>query len=259
MIKRHATGEQVGYNVSNSAEALLNDAPMVQPGDTVVVPRAAAVYMVGDVNRPGAYVNTTTDDKLTALHLLALAGSTPPTASPAHARLIHKSADGSYTATNVDLSAIQKGHAPDFPLEAGRRDLHPLQLPEECRGQPRCDSGRRGLGLGLPVLKQDETRRGGKKMPRVSVVILTRNRPQMVLRAVSDALAQTLRDLEVIVVIDGPDEATATALAGVNDRRLRVVQHDRNRGISAARNTGFYEACGDYVALQDDDDEWQPP
>ena len=117
VIKRHATGEEVGYTVSNSAEALLRDAPMVQPGDTVVVPRAPAVYMVGDVNRPGTYVNTTTDDKLSVLHLLALAGSTPPTASPSHARLVRKTSGGGYTATTFDLSAIQKGHAADFPLE----------------------------------------------------------------------------------------------------------------------------------------------
>lgn len=95
-------------------------------------------------------------------------------------------------------------------------------------------------------------------MPKVSVAILTRNRPKLLMRAVNDVLRQTFTDLELIVVIDGPDDVTVEALKTVDDPRLRWVQHERNMGISAARNTGFREAKGDYIALQDDDDEWMP-
>ena len=51
----------------------------------------------------------------------------------------------------------------------------------------------------------------------VSAVIPTRNRPDLVLRAVSSCLAQTYTDLEVIVVVDGPDAATQEALGKVRD------------------------------------------
>lgn len=95
--------------------------------------------------------------------------------------------------------------------------------------------------------------------PQVSVVIPTRNRPELLLqRAVRTALAQTLRDIEVIVVVDGPDAATAQALATVRDPRLRVVALAENVGPSEARNVGVRRARGEWVALLDDDDEWAP-
>jgi glycosyltransferase involved in cell wall biosynthesis len=92
--------------------------------------------------------------------------------------------------------------------------------------------------------------------PLVSVVIPTRNRPQLVKRAVDSALAQTLSQIEVIVVIDGPDEATSTALALINDARLKVIELPTNQGSRAARNTGVSTANADWIAFLDDDDEW---
>jgi glycosyltransferase involved in cell wall biosynthesis len=94
--------------------------------------------------------------------------------------------------------------------------------------------------------------------PEVSVVIPTRLRPALVLRAVRSALDQTLRDLEVVVVVDGPDDATLAALATVDDARLRVVPLPASGGAPAARNAGAREARGAWVALLDDDDEWLP-
>ncbi len=53
--------------------------------------------------------------------------------------------------------------------------------------------------------------------PRVSVVISTFNRPQTIERAVNSALNQTMRDLEVIVVMDGPRPATRARLDEIHD------------------------------------------
>src|SRR5579871_5746785 len=94
--------------------------------------------------------------------------------------------------------------------------------------------------------------------PEVSVVIPTRNRPEAVVRAVESALAQTVRDLEVTVVIDGPNEATALALARLQERdtRLHVIELERNVGACAARNRGIEASKGRWIALLDDDDEW---
>jgi glycosyltransferase involved in cell wall biosynthesis len=94
--------------------------------------------------------------------------------------------------------------------------------------------------------------------PEVSVVIPTRQRPALVPRAVRSALAQTLRDIEVVVVVDGPDDSTGHALAGINDPRLRIVPLPASGGAPAARNAGAAEARGRWVALLDDDDEWLP-
>lgn len=96
------------------------------------------------------------------------------------------------------------------------------------------------------------------EIPEVSVVIPTRSRPALVTRAVHSALAQTVRAIEVVVVVDGPDPATREALAGCADPRLRVVQLGVQGGAPAARNAGVRHAAARWVALLDDDDEWLP-
>jgi glycosyltransferase involved in cell wall biosynthesis len=95
-------------------------------------------------------------------------------------------------------------------------------------------------------------------MPLVSVVIPTFGRPELVCRAVAGVLAQTVAKLEVIVVIDGDDPATRSALAALKDDRLRVISHDGKRGAGQARDTGADAARGEWVAFLDDDDEWLP-
>lgn len=94
--------------------------------------------------------------------------------------------------------------------------------------------------------------------PFISVVIPTRNRPELVLRAVRSVLGQAYQNLEVIVVIDGPDPSTVSALNAVADERLRVVALERNVGGSDARNIGVRNAKSDWIAFLDDDDEWLP-
>jgi glycosyltransferase involved in cell wall biosynthesis len=94
--------------------------------------------------------------------------------------------------------------------------------------------------------------------PIVSVVIPTRNRPELVVRAVKSAMGQTFSRIEVIVVVDGPDQPTIHALAGIADHRLRVNGLDRSVGGAEARNVGVRSATGRWIALLDDDDEWLP-
>lgn len=94
--------------------------------------------------------------------------------------------------------------------------------------------------------------------PLVSAVIPTRNRPDLVCEAVRSALRQTYKNLEVVVVIDGPDRSTVTALEALHEPRLRIVALAENVGGSEARNIGVRQANGKYVALLDDDDEWLP-
>src|SRR6185369_15668619 len=94
--------------------------------------------------------------------------------------------------------------------------------------------------------------------PDVSVVIPTLNRPDLAVRAVHSALAQTHAALEVIVVVDGPDPATEAALAQVADPRLRVLVLAERGKAPNARNQGALAAAGRWTALLDDDDEWLP-
>src|SRR5262249_38865895 len=92
--------------------------------------------------------------------------------------------------------------------------------------------------------------------PLVSVVIPTCQRPALLLRAVKSALAQSIPELEVIVIIDGPDFATEEALSQIDDPRLRVIPLPGRVGGSETRNTGVRLSSGQWVAFLDDDDEW---
>ena len=95
-------------------------------------------------------------------------------------------------------------------------------------------------------------------MPLVSVVIPTHNRAQILLRAIRSVLAQTYRELEIVVVVDGNDPQTTAVLSGVGDARLRWIEVKERVGGSEARNVGIRNATGEWVALLDDDDEWLP-
>src|SRR5215469_4492500 len=90
----------------------------------------------------------------------------------------------------------------------------------------------------------------------ISVVIPVYNRQQDVQRALASALRQTLAPAEIVVVDDGSTDASVAAVTALNESRIRLVRHDRNRGAAAARNTGIAAARGDWIALLDSDDEW---
>jgi len=95
-------------------------------------------------------------------------------------------------------------------------------------------------------------------MPRVSVVIPTYNRGELLLEAVRSALAQTFTDLEVIVADDGSTDGSLKPLESLGDRRVRVVELEHTGLLGAVRNAGMQRAQGGLVAFLDSDDVWYP-
>ena len=93
--------------------------------------------------------------------------------------------------------------------------------------------------------------------PKVSVIIPTYNRRDLVLNAVRSVLAQTLTVDEIIVVDDGSEDGTAAALQLHFGSRVVYIRQD-NAGVAAARNRGLAIARGEYLSLLDSDDEWLP-
>jgi len=91
--------------------------------------------------------------------------------------------------------------------------------------------------------------------PRVSVIVPTVARPELLAASVASALGQTVKDIEVLVVNDGGDLARDGTPAG--EPR---VQHlwQTNQGAAAARNFGAARARGEWLAFLDDDDLWLP-
>jgi glycosyltransferase involved in cell wall biosynthesis len=94
--------------------------------------------------------------------------------------------------------------------------------------------------------------------PVVSVIIPTYNRSQMLSRAIQSVLMQTFQDFELLVVDDASEDNTEEAVKGIRDQRIHYIRHEKNKGGSAARNTGIQAALGKYIAFLDSDDEWLP-
>jgi glycosyltransferase involved in cell wall biosynthesis len=94
--------------------------------------------------------------------------------------------------------------------------------------------------------------------PFFTVVVTTYNRERIVRRCVDSCLAQSFDDLEVVVVDDASTDGTVAALEAYEDPRVRVVVHERNRGINPARHTGAVAVQGEWVVVVDSDDELMP-
>jgi glycosyltransferase involved in cell wall biosynthesis len=92
-------------------------------------------------------------------------------------------------------------------------------------------------------------------MPRVSVVIPAYNAERFVAAAIESVLAQTFKDLEVIVVDDGSRDGTG-AIAARFGEPVRYLRQD-NAGVAAARNRGIRESRGGLTAFLDADDTWR--
>ncbi len=89
------------------------------------------------------------------------------------------------------------------------------------------------------------------------MIVPTCNRAHVLKRALDSVLAQTMKNFELLVVDDGSTDDTDLVLAAFSDSRLRVIRQ-KNRGVSAARNTGLAAARGHFLALLDSDDAWEP-
>jgi len=97
--------------------------------------------------------------------------------------------------------------------------------------------------------------------PAVSVVIATRDRPELLRRAVAGVMAQDLaRPIECIVVLDGGAsvDLPAAPVDAAGARTIVTMTNRRTPGLAGARNTGADAATGAYLAFCDDDDAWLP-
>lgn len=93
---------------------------------------------------------------------------------------------------------------------------------------------------------------------KVSVIMAAYNRDYIIAEALQSVFAQKFADFELIVIDDGSRDRTWEVVKGYNDPRLRCIRKQRNRGYSAACNTGMRKARGEYLAFLDSDDVWKP-
>lgn len=91
--------------------------------------------------------------------------------------------------------------------------------------------------------------------PLVTIAVPAYNHVEYLHACLSSVVAQTASDWEAVVVDDGSTRGDCAAVVeGIGDTRVRLVRHDRNRGLSAARNTAIREGNGQYIVPLDSDD-----
>jgi glycosyltransferase involved in cell wall biosynthesis len=90
-------------------------------------------------------------------------------------------------------------------------------------------------------------------VPHFSIIMPMYDRARTIRRAVDSVLAQTDPDFELLVVDDASTDGSANIVAGYRDPRIRLLQHNRNRGPCPARNTAVAAAGGEWCVNVDSD------
>ena len=95
---------------------------------------------------------------------------------------------------------------------------------------------------------------------KVSVVMSAYNEAKTIEKAMRSVLQQSFRDLELIVVDDASTDNTIDVIRTIAavDGRVKIIRHDENMGLSAARCSGWKNAIGDYVQFMDGGDTLNP-
>ena len=94
-------------------------------------------------------------------------------------------------------------------------------------------------------------------MPRVSIVLPTYNRAELIGRTIRGVLWQSYQDWELIIVDDASTDGTEAVVKSFKDDRIRYIKLDKNTGGSfIPRTYGIEQASGEYIAALDDDTCW---
>lgn len=95
--------------------------------------------------------------------------------------------------------------------------------------------------------------------PKVSILLPTYKRADYLREAIASALAQTYRNIEVLVLDDAsPDHTPEVAAEFAGDTRLRYIRHEKNRGIVGNWAAGMEAASGEFFCILHDDDTFEP-
>src|SRR3954468_10100910 len=94
--------------------------------------------------------------------------------------------------------------------------------------------------------------------PFFSIVIPDYDRAALIGRALRSCLDQDFTDFEIIAVDDGSADGSVAAIRRFDDPRLKLIEHERNRGVGPARNSGMAAAIGEWIVCLDSDDELLP-
>lgn len=88
-----------------------------------------------------------------------------------------------------------------------------------------------------------------------SLILPVYNRERLLPRCLASLLSQDFADFEIIAVDDGSSDSSLAVLQAIADPRLRILTHERNRGVCPARNSAIAAARGEWIVAVDSDDE----
>jgi glycosyltransferase involved in cell wall biosynthesis len=97
-----------------------------------------------------------------------------------------------------------------------------------------------------------------EKIIKISAIIPTFNRAEVLPRAIDSIINQTISCHEIIVIDDGSTDKTFEILKEYIENKQIVYKKTENKGVSAARNDAIKLASGDWISFLDSDDEWLP-
>ena len=95
-------------------------------------------------------------------------------------------------------------------------------------------------------------------MPFFSVIIPLYNKQNYVENALKSIINQTFTDYEIIIVNDCSTDKSVSKIEPYLSDKIKLIQHEKNKGLSATRNTGIKNAKADDVTYLDADDVWKP-
>ncbi len=95
-------------------------------------------------------------------------------------------------------------------------------------------------------------------MPYFSIIIPLYNKENFIQKALQSILAQTFQDFEIVIIDDCSTDNSVQKAKEIQSDKIRYISHERNKGLSAGRNTGIRHANAEYVTFLDADDVWRP-
>lgn len=96
------------------------------------------------------------------------------------------------------------------------------------------------------------------KNPKVTVLMSVYNGEKYLNESIDSMLGQTFKDFEFLIINDGSTDKTAEILKSYNDPRIRIINNEKNIGLTKSLNKGLRLTRGEYIARQDADDISMP-
>lgn len=97
-----------------------------------------------------------------------------------------------------------------------------------------------------------------REKPQISIIMAAYNAEKTIAEAINSVLVQTYTKWELLVVNDCSKDNTARIAESYSDPRIRLLQNEKNSGVSISRKKGMEAANGEWIAILDSDDAWTP-